>query len=60
MMRRVVEALATTSAFSIVQRLTQTPLQLLVIPSPSTSLRTGSVEEWSDWEERHGRQSRAG
>src|ERR1700737_3462787 len=26
-----------------------------VIPSPSTSLRINSVEEWSEWDERHGR-----
>jgi hypothetical protein len=33
---------------------------IAVIPSPSTSLRTGSVEEWSEWDERHGRRSREG
>jgi hypothetical protein len=26
-----------------------------VVPSPSTSLRTGPVEEWSEWDERHRR-----
>jgi len=30
------------------------------IPSPSTSLRTGSVEEWSEWAERHRRSRREG
>jgi glycine/D-amino acid oxidase-like deaminating enzyme len=31
-----------------------------VILSPSTSLKTGSVEEWSEWDERHRRLRREG